>query len=104
MRPELGEVLAKWDNAQDTGERCMLQNWYACASTSIGVEAGIGTGLLLGRPGRRYRKHICTNHINHSYAGLAMTCVALVWSGTTHVCIPLNARGETCSRTINRVR
>ncbi|KAJ8580635.1 hypothetical protein M405DRAFT_886035 [Rhizopogon salebrosus TDB-379] len=67
MRPEFGEVLAKWDDAQDTRRWAMYaakaDSLYACASTSIDVEAGMGAGLLLG---------------------LTMTCVALVWSGTTH--------------------
>jgi hypothetical protein len=62
----------------------MLQNWYACASTSICVEADIGRGLL-GRLGRRYRKRICRNHVNcSSYADLIMIRVALIWSETTH--------------------
>jgi hypothetical protein len=44
MRPELGEVLAKWDDAQDTRRWVMhtakLDSLYACASTSIDIEAG----------------------------------------------------------------
>jgi hypothetical protein len=45
MRPEFGEVLAKWDDAQDTRRWAMyaakLDSLFACASASIGVEAGI---------------------------------------------------------------
>jgi hypothetical protein len=45
MRPELGEVLVKWDDAQDTRQWAMyaakLDGLCACASASIDVEAGI---------------------------------------------------------------
>jgi hypothetical protein len=45
MRPELCEVLAKWDDAQDTRRWAIyaakLDGLCACASTSIDVEAGI---------------------------------------------------------------